>query len=125
MGRYITLSVIFCLTMLIAVESSAGGMLKLRDYDEALRKNDITKIALLRSYILGAVETHLLYSVILKDISGNHLFCTGNVDLDINELGTIFEAKIISLRRKYGENIMNMPIAKAVELVVDEQYKCE
>lgn len=125
MIKHITISLLLCLTILISFESSASGMVKLRDYDEARRADDFTNIALLRSYILGAVETHLLYSVILKDVVGGNLFCTGDVDLNINELGTLFEAKIIALRREYGEEIMDMPIAKAVQLVVEEQYKCD
>jgi hypothetical protein len=112
------------LMLFVMTEVSASGIAKLRDYDDAVRSNDIQKILMLRSYILGAVETHLLYSGILRDMIGADLFCTGNNDFNLNELGEILEVKIITLRRRYGEDIMDMPIVKAVQMIVEEQYKC-
>lgn len=99
-------------------------MFKLRDYDEAVRANDIQRIKILRSYILGSVETHLLYSKMLRDWTSINILCTGNRDLNINELGALFELKIMTLRRRYGEDIMDMPVTKAVQMIVEEQYKC-
>lgn len=117
---------LFLLFLLLFVLTgvSASEVVKLRDYDEAARANDAQKIIFLRSYILGAVETHLLYSTMLRDWTGVNLFCTGTVDLNLNELGEIFEVKIMALRRRYGNDIMDMPIAKAVQMIVEEQYKC-
>lgn len=113
------LSLLFVMT-----EASASGAFRLRDYTEAVRANDIQRIKILRSYIFGSVETHFLYSKMLRDWTNITILCTGNSDLNINELGAIFELKIMTLRRKYGEDIMNMPITKAVQMIVEEQYKC-
>ena len=113
------LSLLFVMT-----GASAAGTYKLRDYAEAVKANDIQRISVLRSYVLGAVETHLLYSKMLRDLTRINILCTGNSDLSINELGAIFELKIMTLRRKYGEVIMNMPITKVVQMIVEEQYKC-
>ena len=110
--------------LFVMAETSASGMFKLRDYADAVRANDIQKIKILRSYILGSVETHLLYSKMLRDMTSINILCTGNDDLNINELGAIFELKITTLRRRYGEDIMDMPINKAVQMIVEEQYKC-
>jgi len=99
-------------------------MYKLSDYSEAVRANDIQSIGNIRSYILGAVETHLLYSKMLRDLTRINILCTGNSDLNINELGAVFELKIMTLRRRYGEDIMNMPVTKVVQMIVEEQYKC-
>ena len=105
-------------------EASGSGIFKLRDYAEAVSTNDVQRIKVLRSYILGAVETHLLYSKMLRDWTNINILCTGNTKLNINELGAIFELKIMTLRRRYGEDIMNMPMTKVVQMVVEEQYKC-
>ena len=43
----------------------------------------------------------------------------------MNELGKVFEVKILMLRRKYGEDIMDMPIARAVQMMVEEQFTCD
>ncbi len=114
------LSLLFVMT-----EASASEMYKLKDYSEAVRANDIQKIQNIRSYILGAVETHFLYSKMLSDWTRINILCTGNGGLDINELGAIFELKIMTLRRRYGEVIMDMPITKVVQMIVEEQYKCD
>ena len=105
-------------------EASGSGTFKLRDYTEAVSANDIQRVKILRSYILGAVETHLLYSKMLRDLTSINILCIGNADLNINELGAIFELKIMTLRRRYGEDIMDMPITKVVQMIVEEQYKC-
>lgn len=110
--------------MLVLSEASFSESFKLRDYDEALRANDKQRIIFLRSYILGAVETHFLYSTMFRNWTSVNLFCTGHSELDMNELGEIFEVKIMTLRRRYGEDIMDMPISKAVQMIVEEQYKC-
>lgn len=108
----------------VTTKASGSGTYKLRDYTQAVTANDIQRIEVIRSYILGAVETHLLYSKMLRDWTGVNILCTGNKGLNINELGAIFELKIMTLRRRYGEDIMDMPITKAVQMVVEEQYKC-
>ena len=113
------LSLLFVMT-----EASGSAVFKLRDYTEAVSANNIQRVEILRSYILGAVETHLLYSKMLRDWTSVNILCTGNSDLNINELGAIFELKIMTLRRRYGEDIMDMPITKAVQMIVEEQYKC-
>lgn len=105
-------------------EASAAGTYKLRDYADAVRANDIQKIKILRSYILGSVETHFLYSKMLRDWTSLNMLCTGKSALNINELGALFEMKITTLRKRYGEDIMDMPIANAVQMIVEEQYKC-
>ena len=116
------LSVISLLSVITAV--SASGVFKLRDYSEAVIAKDIQRIKILRSYILGAVETHLHYSKMLRDMTSINILCTGNSALNINELGSLFEFKIMTLRKKYGEAIMDMPIMNAVQMIVEEQYKC-
>jgi len=110
--------------LFVMTEASGSGIFKLRDYTEAVSANDIQRIKVLRSYILGAVDTHLLYSKMLRDWTSINILCTGKSDLNINELGAIFELKIMTLRRRYGEDIMDMPITKAVQMIVEEQYKC-
>ncbi len=116
------LSVISLLSVITVV--SASGEFKLRDYSEAVIAKDIQRIKILRSYILGAVETHLHYSKMLRDMTSINILCTGNSALNINELGSLFEFKIMTLRKKYGEAIMDMPIMNAVQMIVEEQYKC-
>jgi hypothetical protein len=114
------------LTLLFGMTQASGsGTFKLRDYTEAVSANDIQRIKILRSYIFGAVETHLLYSKMLRDWTRINILCTGNEGLNINELGAVFELKIMTLRRKYGEDIMDMPIMNAVQMIVEEQYKCD
>ena len=113
------LSLLFVMTA-----ASASATFKLRDYSEAIRANDIQTIEILRSYILGAVETHLLYSKMISDWTRINILCTGKGDLNINELGAIIELKIRTLRARYGEDIMDMPITRAVQMIVEEQYKC-
>ncbi|MBT4196661.1 MAG: hypothetical protein HOC92_20555 [Gammaproteobacteria bacterium] len=110
--------------LFVVTEANGSGIFKLRDYAEAVSTNDVQRIKVLRSYILGAVETHFLYSKMLRDWTNINILCTGNNKLNINELGAIFELKIMTLRRRYGEDIMDMPITKAVQMVVEEQYKC-
>jgi len=116
-------SLLFLLSVM--TEAAASGMYRLRDYDEAARANDTQQIMFLRSYILGAVETHLLYSKMFRNWISVNILCTGNGDLNINEVGKIFEVKIMTLRRRYGEDILGMPIAEAVQMIVEEQYKCD
>ena len=89
------LSLLFVMTA-----ASGSGIFKLRDYSEAVSTNDIQRIKVLRSYILGAVETHLLYSKMLRDWTNINILCTGNNSLNINELGAVFELKIMTLRRR-------------------------
>ena len=86
MIKHTTTSLLLCITVYIASISiaSGSGMVKLQDYENAQKARDNTKIALLKSYILGAVETHLLYSVMLEDVMGGTLYCTGDIDLNIN-----------------------------------------
>ena len=110
--------------LFVMTEASASGSYRLRDYSEAVNAHDIQRIKNIRSYILGAVETHLLYSKMLRDLTRINILCTGNSDLNINELGAIFELKIMTLRRRYGEDILDMPITKVVQMIVEEQYKC-
>ena len=116
---FAVLSLLFIMT-----EASGSGVFKLRDYTDAVSANDVQRIKILRSYILGAVDTHLLYSKMLRDFTSINILCTGNNGLNINELGAIFELKIMTLRRRYGEEIMDMPIMKVVQMIVEEQYKC-
>ncbi len=105
-------------------EASGSGRFKLRDYTEAVSANDTQRVEILRSYILGSVETHLLYSKMLRDWTSINILCTANGGFNINELGAIFELKIMTLRRRYGEDIMDMPITKVVQMIVEEHYKC-
>lgn len=122
--KFIVYSLPVLSLLFVMTEASASATFKLRDYDEAVRASDIPRIKLIRSYILGAVETHLLYSKMLGDWSSINILCTGNSDLNLNELGAIFEIKIMTLRRRYGEDIMDMPVLNAVQMIVEEQYKC-
>lgn len=123
-SRFYVFTLSFCFLLIVTGNTGASTGFKLRDYAEAARANNKHKIVFLRSYILGAVETHLLYSDMFRDWTNMSLFCTGSDDLNMNELGEIFEVKIKTLRRRYGEDIMDMPIAKAVQMIVEEQYKC-
>ncbi len=116
---------ILILAIVVISEASVADSFKLRDYDEAVRTNNIQKIMFLRSYILGAVETHLLYSTLLRNWTSVNVLCTGHGDLNMNELGKVFEVKILMLRRKYGEDIMDMPMARAVQMMVEEQFTCD
>jgi hypothetical protein len=99
--------------LFVVTEANGSGIFKLRDYAEAVSTNDVQRIKVLRSYILGAVETHFLYSKMLRDWTNINILCTGNNKLNINELGAIFELKIMTLRRRYGEDIMDMPITES------------
>ena len=117
--------IVYFLSLLLVITKASGtGVFKLRDYTEAVNANDTQRIKVIRSYILGAVDTHLLYSKMLRDMTSINILCTGNNGLNIDELGAIFELKIITLRSRYGQGIMEMPITKAVQMVVEEQYKC-
>jgi hypothetical protein len=109
---------------LVMGETAAAGTIKLRDYDNAVRSNNLPEIRFIRSYILGAVETHLMFSKMLKNWTSFNALCTGNDDLNIDELGAIFEMKIMALRRKYGEDIMGMPVVDVVPMIVEEHYRC-
>ncbi len=115
-----------CLLFLPTIPSigEASDSYRLRDYDEAIRANDRHKVMFLRAYMLGAIETHLLYSRMLSNLTSVHVLCSGNGDLSIEDVGKIFEVKMMTLRRRYGEDIMNMPIVKVVQMIVEEQYRC-
>ena len=104
--------------------AGAAGTIKLKDYDNAVRSNNPAEIRFMRSYILGAVETHLLYSKMLKNWTSFNALCTGNDQLTMDELGAIVELKIMALRRKYGEDIMGMPVVEIVPTIVEEHYRC-
>ena len=114
------------ITALLSVFSPAGSseLATLEDYDEAVRTDDSQKLRYLRSYIMGAVDTHLYYSRMLKNWTQFNALCTGNKKLKANELGAIFELKIRSLRQRYGIDIMGMPIVEVVPMIVEEQYRC-
>ncbi len=104
--------------------ASASAAFTLRDYADARRVNDVQKIKELRTYILGAVDTHLLYAKMLRDWTSINILCTGNYGLNVDELGSVFELKIMTLRKRYGEEIMDMPILNAVQMIVEEHYRC-
>ena len=104
--------------------SIASGAFTLRDYDHAIRANNHERIMFFRSYILGAVETHLVYSRMLSDWTRFNALCTGDDALTINELGSLFELKVMALRKRYGKDIMGMPIVEVVPMIVEEHYKC-
>lgn len=99
-------------------------MVTLRDYDDAARNNDVTKIRHLRAYLMGAVDTHLLYSRMLKNWTSFNALCTGNRKLQADELGAIFELEMMSLRRRYGDEIMGMPIVETIPTIVEKHYRC-
>jgi hypothetical protein len=112
-------------TLLFAFSQAYSSDLPtLADYDKAVRTNDIQKIRYLRSYIVGAVDTHLHYSKMLKNWTSFNALCTGKSKLRANELGAIFELKIMSLKQRYGEDIMGMPIVEVVPMIVEEHYRC-
>lgn len=117
-------SLIAVYLLLVATETTAAESFKLRDYAAAVRANDAQRMQVIRSYILGAVETHLLYSKMLSDWTGANILCTGRSELDIDQLGAMFEVKIMALRKRYGEDIMGMPVLRAVQMMVEEQYRC-
>ena len=105
-------------------QASGSGPFTLMDYAQARHADDFSGLQQLRAYILGAAETHLLYSKMMRNWTGINLLCTGNGDLDIQELETLVELKILLLRRRYGNDIMSMPIAQVVQMVMEEQFKC-
>ena len=115
---------LFFSLLLVMSPARAAGTFTLGDYAEAKRANDMQSVMMLRSYILGAVETHLHYSSLLKNWTSVNVLCTWNGNLNMDELGEIFEGKIMTLRRRYGEDIMGMPIAKAVPMIVEDEYRC-
>ncbi len=116
--------IVILLLSLVITEASATGSFTLRDYSEAVRSNNLHKIEVLRSYILGAVDTHLLYSKMMRDYTGVNILCTGSAEINMNMLGEIFELRIMILRKRYGEDIMDMPITKAVQMIIEEEFKC-
>ena len=121
-------SIVVLLTAWLLVCATGGvrasDMPTLADYDLAVQKNDISKIRYLRSYILGAVDTHLMFSRMLRDWSSFNALCTGQNKLQANEIGAIFELRIRALRRRYGDDIMGLPIVETIPSIVEEYYRC-
>ena len=113
-----------CLLLVLTAPSSASTGFTLGDYASAAQAGDMPRLRLLQSYILGAVETHLFYSRMLSDWTNVNLLCSGNGDLDMDELGKMFEGKILALRRRHGDDIMGMPITGAVQMMVEEDFRC-
>lgn len=110
--------------LIVASSAQATGTFTLKDYADALRSNDSQRIHALRSYILGAVETHFMYSKMLRDWTGANMLCTADGIPDSNELGALFEWNLAALQQRYGKDIMNMPILNAVQIIIEEQYSC-
>jgi len=109
---------------LALIPTTASEQPALSDYDAAMRADDFHRVHSLRLYILGAVDTHLHYSRKLHDWTRFNALCTGDARLSAQELGRIFELKIVSLKRRYGKDIMGMPIVEVVPTIVEEHYRC-
>jgi hypothetical protein len=112
------------LLSLLAPSVSAVGSITLADYQRALRASDVRKIESIRAYVLGAVETHLMYSNMLSDWTQFNALCTGHDPLSQRELGVLLEIRINALRRRYGKDIMGMPIVEVIPSIVEEHYRC-
>ena len=124
MPSFLTRGLVGFVVLMSTSQAIGSGSFQLWDYTEARRANDASGLQVLRAYMLGAAETHLLYSKLLRNWTGVNLLCTGKGDLDLLELETMIELKIMQLRRRYGEDIMSMPLAEVVQMVMEEQYKC-
>jgi hypothetical protein len=109
---------------LLAGPVSASGTITLGDYEQALRSNNLQQIQSIRSYMLGAVETHLMYSKKLSHWTSFDALCTGDEPLNRRQLGALIEIEISSLRRRYGEDILGMPIVEAIPGIVEQHYRC-
>jgi hypothetical protein len=105
-------------------QAGASDLPTLRDYDQASRSEDRHKIQYLQSYIAGAVDTHLHYAKRLKNWTRLKTLCPGKSKLSSQELGSIFQLKAMSLKRRYGRDIMGMPIVEVVPMIVEEHYRC-
>lgn len=112
------------LLLLLPATAGATGSISLADYDRALRANDVRQVESIRSYLLGAVETHLMYSKMLRNWTDFHALCTGDSPLTGRQLGALVEIEISTLRRRYGSDIMGMPIIELIPGIVEEQYRC-
>ena len=102
----------------------ASGSPTLEDFESALQNQDEQEIQILQSYILGAVDTHLHYARQIRNWTQVNALCTGISKLNGRELGAALELKITTLKRRYGQDIMGMPIAEVVPMIVEEQYRC-
>ncbi len=116
---------LFVLALCQAIPPAAATeTYQLRDYIQAVRVNDVHRTEVLQAYMLGAAETHFLYSRMLRNWTGINILCPGEGGLDQHELAGLVELKIHALRRRYGADIMGLPLATAVQMIMEEQFKC-
>jgi|GEM_PF-2215240 len=119
------LRVIFLASIaLLACPLSASDPITLGDYERALRSNNVDQIRSIRSYMLGAVETHLMYSRKLSNWTSFNALCSGDEPLSRMQLGALVEIEISSLRRRYGQDILGMPIVEVIPGIVEQHYRC-
>ena len=124
MQKYVNLMPLVLALWLVVPPPGAAQTVQLRDYTEALRNPDRHRVQVLKAYMRGAADTHVLYSRMLRDWTGITVLCPGAGGMDTDELAALVELKIHALRRRYGEDIMGMRLATVVQMIMEEQFKC-
>ena len=77
------------LVLTVCSRATVAATYTLGDYAEALRMKDVQRIENFRLHVLGAVDTHLMYSKMLRDYTGFNILCPGNKPVNKKELGSI------------------------------------